>query len=343
MSHTLVLLWLGATAQQADHTPDLDSWARARLTSLSAPAPDREEGARYDDSVASKLEELLDQARLAAASLDDAAARERLAEVDRTLRAHPELPQSAWLMAEALNVQGQVAARTDPTAEQAFVSRATALEGPRAPAFGETTGATTTPPELVTVTLPGAQAAAEVHVDGRRVRQRFQIRAGEHHVRVVQRGRLAWAGWIAIEKPGALSLPVPPPLPCSLDDFEGTRLGAKKLSVPSHVRCPAWAVARPSASGGIEIATCHDNVCGPLVIWKHHYGAVYSGPPQPAPEPGFPAWASWMLVGAGAAVLTTGVLWQAGAFDERAPGNTRFEFYGPKQNASFSPSSRGRR
>ncbi len=134
-------------------------------------------------------------------------------------------------------------------------------------------------------------------------------------------------------------------MPCSLDDVDGVRLDRGRVVVPAGVLCSGWAVARPRAKGGIEIASCRGSSCGPLIPWKRHDGAIYSGPPQPPPEPGFPAWATWALVGAGAAVLGVGVAWQAGAFDDPKPGATRFEFYGPgqEQKLGLSPSVRARR
>jgi hypothetical protein len=116
------------------------------------------------------------------------------------------------------------------------------------------------------------------------------------------------------------------------------------VRAPAGVGCGRWAVARPVAEGWIEIASCSGSSCGPLLTWKRHYGAVYSGPPQPPPAPGFPAWATWTLVGVGAAALTAGVLWQSGAFDQPEPGGRRFVFVGPGQKQSvLSPSAPRRR
>lgn len=343
MSKTLVLLWLGSAGAQATHEAVLDSWASARWVELEAPAADAPAGVRYDDALSQKLEELLDQARLAASSLDDATARERLTDIDRTLRRNAALPQAAWLMAEALQVEASIAARSSPDARSKLLERAAILEGRRAPPFGEPSSEPTAPTEL-TVSLTSARITDQLYVDGQRVSRRVGLRAGEHHVRVVRRERVVWAGWVPVERAGELGLPIPAPVPCSLDDLEGVSVQRDRVSAAPSTACARWAVARPAAGGGIEIASCRGASCGPLMTWKRHYGAVYSGPPQPPPEPGFPAWATWALVGAGAAALTGAVLWQAGAFDEPEPGGRRFELWGPGQRGTgLRSNARGRR
>ncbi|MBK8997304.1 MAG: hypothetical protein IPM35_16360 [Myxococcales bacterium] len=345
MSKALVLIWLGTSAAQANHEPELDSWARARWVELEPPATDAPTGLPYDDALAQRLEELLDQARLAASSLDDATASERLRAIEQSLREHPALPQAAWLLAEALQIEASIAGRTAPDDRPQLLARARALEGQRATAFGEPAEARAPSASLLSVSL-STRASDQIYFDGNRVGRRFELLRGEHHVRVVRRGRVVWAGWVPVEKAGALALPLPAPVACSLDDLGDVRVSGGKVAVPAHVGCARWAVARPAASGGIEIASCRGSWCGPLMPWRRHDGAIYSGPPQPPPEPGFPAWASWALVGVGAAVLTTGVLWQAGAFDEPERGSTRFELWGPGQRSTsgaLSPSARGRR
>jgi hypothetical protein len=246
-------------------------------------------------------------------------------------------------MAEALQIEASVAARSSAEERERLLARAAALEGKRAAAFGETLTALPASSAPLELSFSAARSSDQIHFDGELVGRRFETVVGEHHVRIVRRQRVVWAGWVSAQKSGELALPLPTPVLCSLDDLEGVSVRARQVSVPAKVGCPRWAVARPSAAGGVEIAACHGAECGPLMQWKSHYGAVYSGPPQPAPEPGFPAWATWALVGAGAAVLTTGVLWQAGAFDEPAPGDKRFVFYGPRQRASFTSSARARR
>lgn len=345
MSKALVLFWLGTSAAQASHEPELDSWARARWVQLEPPAADAPAGLPYDDALIQRVEELLDQARLAASSLDDTTASERLRAVEDSLREHPAMPQAAWLLAEALQIEASIAGRTAPDERPKLLARARALEGQRAAAFGEPAAPRAPSASLLSVSL-STRGSDQGYVDGNRVGRRFELLPGEHHVRVVRRGRVVWAGWVPVEQAGALALPLPAPVACSLDDLGDVRVSGGRVAVPADVACPRWAVARPAAGGGIEIASCRGSSCGPLIPWKRHYGAMYAGPPQPPPEPGFPAWASWALVGVGAAVLTAGVLWQAGAFDEPEPGATRFELWGPGQRSTagaLSPSARGRR
>lgn len=340
-----MLFWLGTSAAQASHEPELDSWARARWVQLEPPAADAPAGLPYDDALIQRVEELLDQARLAASSLDDSTASERLRAVENSLREHPAMPQAAWLLAEALQIEASIAGRTAPDERPKLLARARALEGQRAAAFGEPAEPRAPSASLLSVSL-STRGSDQGYVDGNRVGRRFELLPGEHHVRVVRRGRVVWAGWVPVEQAGALALPLPAPVACSLDDLGDVRVSGGRVAVPADVACPRWAVARPAAGGGIEIASCRGSSCGPLIPWKRHYGAMYAGPPQPPPDPGFPAWAGWALVGVGAAVLTAGVLWQAGAFDEPEPGATRFELWGPGQRSTagaLSPSARWRR
>src|SRR5687768_10909269 len=104
MSKAIVLLWLG-TGSPAAFDADLDGWARARFARLEAPPADAPEGLAYDEAIVQAAEESIEQARIAAASLDVATATKRLAETDELVRKHPELPQAAWLMAERLRVE----------------------------------------------------------------------------------------------------------------------------------------------------------------------------------------------------------------------------------------------
>src|SRR5262245_55919508 len=103
MSKAIALLWLGTQASQQAHEADLEAYARAHLVRLEAPTSDmgNSSGGKksgYDSALVTQIEELLEQARIASASLDAVTASARGAEVEELLRAHPELPQSAWLM-----------------------------------------------------------------------------------------------------------------------------------------------------------------------------------------------------------------------------------------------------
>src|SRR5687767_11795154 len=103
MSRTLVLLWLGTSAAHREAEPDLDSWARARLVRLEDAAGElTADPTAYSPVTVARIEDLLEEARVAADSLDEPSALDRLNEAERLLLAHPELPQAAWLLAEKL-------------------------------------------------------------------------------------------------------------------------------------------------------------------------------------------------------------------------------------------------
>jgi hypothetical protein len=330
VSKTLVLLWLGTEAARASLEPDLAAWERAHWQKLVDPPADAPVGPSYDDRAAARAEELLEQARLATGSLDQATAELRLSELGKLLREHPELPQAAYLEAEALLVEAQLRAAADPSRAAELVSRARALEGPRAPAYGAS-AIEPAPAKVVRVSLVGLGASDHVEWDGEDLGRSFDALAGEHHVRVVRRERVVWAGWVELrEGQGALTLPAPAAVPCSLDDLAGTRLSGARVSAPAGVRCPEWAVAR-ATTNGVEVARCRGSSCGVLSRWKRGDGEFYSGPPQPPPEPGWPAWATWTLIGLGTAATTGVVLWRTGAFDAPERGRTRWTFTGPGQ------------
>jgi hypothetical protein len=334
MSKTLVVLWLGAQAARPALQADLDAWATARWATLAEPKTDAPAGLTHDEALVTRAEELLEQARIASASLDDEVAHARLTEVERLLTDHPEWPQVAWLMAEQLYVHASVESRTiggGPSSRE-MERAARALDGPRALPFGAAEPAADAEPARVSVALRGPEPKDVVYWNGLPASAPLHLLPGKHHARVIRRGRAVWAGWVQVAPDDhELTLAVPPSVPCSLDDLSGTSLRADQVKPPSSVRCSEWAVARPATGGGVEVATCRGPSCGPLVVWKRRYGAIYEGPPQPPPEPGFPAWASYALAGVGAAALGGFVLWQAGAFDEPEPGKTRWEFYGPSR------------
>jgi hypothetical protein len=334
MSKTIVLLWLAQSASRAPLEPDLDAWAAARWARLEAPPPAAAGAKRYDPAIAAKVEELLEQARIASGSLDDVTATRRLGEVDGLLRDHAELPQAAWLMAERWYVAAGVAAHAPDGARAVaeIEARARSLEGTRATPFGAAVSEPAIP--TIHVEIKGLGRRDQLWWDGELHEPSLDTALGEHHARVLRGERAVWAGWLTVAATTrSVTVRVPRPVACSFEDLEGARIAAGTpedyVVAARGVRCESWALARPALAGGVEVASCHGSSCGPLIRWERHMGAVYAGPPQPPPGPGFPAWATWSI--AGASVLAAGavVLWRSGAFDEPAPGNTRWTFSGP--------------
>jgi hypothetical protein len=334
MSRVVVVLWLGSAASRIDAEPELDAWARARLVQLEDATPAGPASADYDDALVRKIEQLLEQARVATDTLDEATALARLAEAEALIARHPELPQAAWLSAERLLAEAALRDRQKDGADGARALRASArvLGEQRVAPLAETAAAGSGALDAATapleVRIAGALPQDRLFWDGRAARTRLKAHSGLHHVRVVREGRAVWAGWTAVpETGGTLTLPVPAPRHCSLDDLGSTAIRDTRVLAPRAARCRAWAVARPTGAG-IQVATCRGNRCGTLLDWRRGDGGEFAGPPQSAPERSLPAWV-FVAAGIGAAALTGTVLWQSGVFDEPEPAQDRVLFTGP--------------
>jgi hypothetical protein len=78
----------------------LGEWALARGVRLHGPSAEEAPRIAVDLSMAERVEAELDKARDGATALDAEVTERALARAEAILRAHPELPQAAWLMAE---------------------------------------------------------------------------------------------------------------------------------------------------------------------------------------------------------------------------------------------------
>jgi hypothetical protein len=281
----------------------------------------------YSRDVVSEIERLLERARTETTALAEAQAAQALDQAERLLRAHPELPQAAWLMAERHQLAALLAERTQAGTAGALRQRAAVLERERAPAFGQD-------PDSVALShsgefeleLRGLGARDTVEWDGAELAFPARVAAGEHHLRVIRDGALAWAGWVSVAPAvPVLRIEAPLPVACSLAELGGTQRGGERPLPPAAVDCPAWAALR-FERGRFELSLCRRSECGP---WR-----AESEPPAPAhgpravSAPGFPLWASIALAGAGAALLTSVTLWQTGAFDRDERKNTRWVYEG---------------
>jgi hypothetical protein len=331
MSSAYVLVWLGPAAAQAAFQPDLDSWAHARWTRLESAQRDTAAALAYDDRLVEKIGAELEEARVAAGSLDFASMARRLGVVEQTLRAHPELPQAAWLMAERLQIEVSAIADSNPVEAKKLEARARSLEGARAPAFGSTAGDSAPPLATERVELQGLGQHDRVYIDGRVASRSPTLVPGEHHARVLRRGRAVWAGWLKLSAEQPVRVPVPPPVACGKDDLGTPRITGDRVKVGKGVLCSRWIVARPRVGGGIEVASCSGSWCGALMPWTRRSSELYSGPPQGPrkDEGGLPTWAGWLIAGASAAAVTGVALWQTGAFDDPEPGDKKWTFTGP--------------
>ena len=273
----------------------------------------------YAPDAVAQIESSLEDARNAAASLEQSRALGALERADHLLRDHPELPQSAWLMAEALELAAEVesSAPDGGDAASALRKRAAALEGPRAAPFsdraapGEGTVAAAQP-----IHVEGLEPGDTLEWDGL---QRTTVSAapGEHHARVARNGRLLWAGWVNVGVGEAsVRLPVPETVACSPDDLAGGHFAGGRAVAAPHARCDSYVLARTRSGGGIEAALCERETCGNVVLWEH------PAPPPATRHPQKSLWPYAIAASAGAVVITGLALWRAGIFDRPEASTT---------------------
>jgi hypothetical protein len=346
----IVVVWLGTAEARAAHEPDLASWASARAVAIEEPAPDRKERlAAHDDGAAAHIEALLAEARGATYSTDPVAAEATLDAAEGLIREHADLPEAAWLMAEAWRERAGLLRARSPDVAARLDARAAALEGARARAFTdarapeEKNGKLHPPAGPIAPPVPGSPEGAaaavalggplptdDVDVDGVESQSPFALPEGPHHVRVLRRGRLAWAGWVTAAGASAVAAPVPPAAPCSETDLVDVAAAGPSTATLRLVLCPRFAVARPDSAGRIEVAVCEHSSCGPWLPWSRTWGASFEGPAQPA-WPARPSheWIFWTAVGAAATVVGGLVLWQEGAFERQGPTRETFTFVPP--------------
>ena len=158
---TLTLVWLGARQPDPATSAALAAWAEANAVRLEGPRHEMPAEADREAPIAGRCETLLEQARDQLQAGDESSAGALLAELDQTLRAHPELLQAGWLMAERYRAEARLWRSTSPDRATAWGQRADIIEGTRAAAFGETA----TPPTSVAkirVELVVPQRAARV-------------------------------------------------------------------------------------------------------------------------------------------------------------------------------------
>jgi hypothetical protein len=332
MSQTAVLVWLSASSALPTFHADLSAFAQSRLLRFEAP---RENAAAfrasaYAPDVVAQVESSLEEARNASASLEQSRALSALERAERLLREHPELPQSAWLMAEVLQLSADVENSAPEGAEAATLlrQRAATLEGPRATPFSDRApGAEPSPGAAQLVNIDGLEPGDSLEWDGSEAASPVSTASGEHHARVLRGGRLLWAGWAKIESTATeLRLPVPETVACSADDVaQGHFAGGRAVPAP-HARCDSYVLARARAGGGIEAALCERSSCGNVLIWEHapSAAAAHSEPRK--------LWPYAVAASAGVLVATGLVLWRAGVFGRSDAGTTSSWVLNPKQS-----------
>ena len=309
------------TSVWIDESPSPDAeralveWARARgleLTRASSASSRPEVIADLED--ANRVEADLTLAAQALVQEDTDASERALARADARVIAHPELPQAAWLRAEVERAWSARFSHLAPKNEErarAAWQRADALGGPRVAALTETGTAEARPLAHVRFVLPDG----ELWVDARRVTADTGTLAdGPHQVRVVRDGRTVRAAWVGVGEGTVIDFSQERSTgACSKADFAGVALDPEGTPKTRGVTCPAWVLARSSPTAGtIMVASCERERCTTWLEWRTLN--VLPAPEPPAFHKRWPGWATWTLVGVGAAaatavtVIATGVL-----------------------------------
>lgn len=331
MSQVIVLLWYGTNALNPTYESHLHAWAAARQAQLQAPIEST--SASYDPALVTETERLIEDARIALGALDPDSALAKLTEAEQLLLKRPDLPQSAWLLAEVLKLRAD-ALSDDPAHEsevQELRRQVLGLGGQREAAYATEAGLGGRPPSRARRVI-GLLPRDELEVDGRPASGRIDVSAGLHQMRVLRRDRAVWAGWVTVHPKATRVYVSPPPVePCSLDDLSATDVTATSVRPEPGTHCQRWAVARPAPGGGvrgggIEVASCRRESCGPFLTWRYSAPKVsFSSHPHASR---WPAWASYLALGVIAATATGVVLWQAGAFESPPPGQTYWVYEG---------------
>lgn len=345
------VVWLAPGPPHADAARALSEWGRARGVRLTPAGVERSvptTSSAIDLSVSDRVDKELARAREAIAALDADTAERSLARADALLREHPELPQAPWLRAE---VQRAWASRwlridpKDPARAQVASQEADALDGGRVAGIGEMVAPKLAPTRVV-LRVTGAAAGAIVRVDGTEVppSANLSLSPGEHQVVVSHGNAPIFASWVSVptvsEAPGAPPTPIDVRLGddrgCGVEAFARARLDHESVHAPG-VRCEHWIAAAPGPRPDtIYVARCEQETCGPLLEWRVESSArgpesqvTSSSSGTNAATKTWPAWATWTLVGVGAAAAATLTLVAAGAFESH-PVEPRFVAGGVK-------------
>jgi hypothetical protein len=321
------LAWIAPAPPDAAQSRALEGWARIHGVRLAAPADGKPPAIVVDPSHADEVERLLDRVRDSIAARDVEATDRALSAAESTLRAHPELPQASWLMAEVERARSARFRRLVPLDQEAADrawARAEALDEGRVPGVGEQ--AASAHPADATIAVSLDPPGATLWLDGHRsLGGALNTHAGAHTLVVSWDDAPVWAGWI--ETPAgssSLHLAVPASPACSTGDVGRARAVAGTIDAGA-VRCGSWVAALPGPrTGSVVVAMCEPGRCGPLLEWNTPASWTWTPPPdQGGHGKGWPTWATWGLVGAGAVIATGVVLVATGAF-QSAPTEARF-------------------
>lgn len=343
MTRAVVVVWVGAISLRTAHEPDLASWAEARGIELDDLAPDAPLPAlTHDDDVATRVDGAISEA-LSIGEPREAAS--LLGSAEALLRAHADLAESAWLMAEILRARATLGAFGDEENAGSLERLADTLEGPRAEPFdprvrpkrdeGKAPEETSAAPDRA-AEAPGGSIrfgpgqllpTDDVFVDGV-VAPHAELPRGLHHVRVVRGSGLAWAGWT--DSAERTTIRIPGSAPCSPADLGAVDTSGSRVVLEHRVLCPNWVVARSAGTDRIEVAQCRESDCGTFLPWRRQWGASFEPPvhsPWPAAQSN--SWIFWTAASVAAAAATGVALWQAGVFEREPEKQVRFVVHPP--------------
>jgi len=332
---TATLVWLAPAEPTRDEREALVTWAGAHGLHLADPSDDALPGIMVDPQIAATVEDLLERARAAMAAADGLEVDGALSSAESLLRAHAELPQAAWLMAEVERGRSARWRRIPPTdleaANRAW-ARAEALDGGRAAGLGEERSGA--PPPALDLVIEGRMGTS-LWVDGESaIPGTIRLRAGPHAIVVTQNGAPVWARWVDLPAVTSSIRPLArPPAPCSSQDLRDVALAGEAI-LAHGVRCGRWVAAeRGRVAGAVRLSACDHDRCGHLVEWRS--GRTAADAALPATDQrrsqgvvegsrrGWPSWATWTLVAAGVAVAAGAIVLASGVW-RSAPSETRF-------------------
>lgn len=343
------LVWMATETADDKQSYALASWSHAHGVLLSGPRGDEPTPLAMDGSVAEGVEELLDRTREALSARDPEAVDLALASAESLLRAHPQLPQAAWLMAEVERGRAARFRRLQPIDDEAVCrasSRADALDGGRVGALGEESSSPPAASAPVAFNPGPGEPLTWLWVDGVRFPLNIiALRPGLHAIVVMNAGAPVWADWVETGMANSIvRVAEGRPAPCSRADLARARVivGATALDIDaSAVRCGRWVAALPARKpdspapnssgdtlgGAVLVAQCGAGGCGALIDWSAPtpatWGPLLEREHAERPAGGWPTWATSsvavaaVVFAAGLAVLASGAL-------HSAPGATRF-------------------
>ena len=294
-----MVVWEDAAPEQ---TPNiLQTWAAARGLRLVSPNEGGLHAIAVDPSVATRVEEDLHAAHELVARADADGVERALARAEALLRAHPELPQGAWLLAEVERGWATRFARLAPTETERAARHwraAAALDGGRAAGVGEPSAAPDREEPFSIDVLDGG--SVELRWDGDVISPgAHEARPGVHQLVAVAarrrgvdsdaNGAVVFAQWVTVAHGTNVRVALPTAEPCSLAD----------LDAKGAVQCPSWIAARRGdRAGTFVVRSCVANACGAELLVAP---ISYTPEKPPVVKHGLPAWAVWTLTGAGIA------------------------------------------